>query len=104
MPFNRTHAIAFTASNVWSAVPNVPGVYGIFEHGAWIYVGESANLRGRLLEHIADVGHEMHAHHPTHFVYELSEQRGPRHNQLIRECAPRCNQRTTAVRAVSKRP
>jgi excinuclease UvrABC nuclease subunit len=97
MPFNRTHAIAFTASNIRSAVPNVPGVYGIFESGAWIYVGESEHLRGRLLEHLADVGHEMHAHHPTHFVYELSDERLPRQNQLIRECAPRCNKPTRPV-------
>jgi excinuclease UvrABC nuclease subunit len=103
MPFNRAQPIAFTVSNIRSAVPNVPGVYGIFERGAWIYVGESDHLRGRLLEHLADVGHEMHTHHPTHFVYELSDERLPRQNQLIRECAPRCNKRAAAARPIAKR-
>jgi predicted GIY-YIG superfamily endonuclease len=98
MPFNRTHAIAFTPSNIRSSVPNVAGVYGIFEAGAWIYVGESEHLQRRLLEHTADLTHEMHRHHPTHFVYELTHERAPRQAQLIRECSPRCNKRAAISR------
>jgi hypothetical protein len=98
MPFIRTHAIAFTASNIRSSVPNVGGVYGIFEAGKWIYVGESDRLQGRLLEHAADLKHEMHRHHPTHFVYELTDERIPRQHQLVRECAPVCNGRRIAVK------
>ncbi|MGH9200033.1 MAG: hypothetical protein ACRD2A_02210 [Vicinamibacterales bacterium] len=103
MPFTRTQAIAFTPSNIRSSVPNVGGVYGIFEAGAWIYVGETEHLQGRLLEHAADLKHEMHRHHPTHFVYELTTERLPRQNQLIRECAPVCNKRMATVRSTTKR-
>jgi hypothetical protein len=98
MPFNRTNAIAFTASNIRAAVPNSPGVYGIFHGGAWIYVGESEHLRGRLLEHLADAAHEMHSHSPTHFVYEVTPERGPRARQLTRECAPCVHPRIAAPR------
>lgn len=103
MPFNRTHSIAFTPSNIRSAVPNVGGVYGIFQATAWIFVGESEHLQGRLLEHAADLTHEMHSHHPTHFVYELTQERVPRRNELIRECAPCCNKVVRAERIAAKR-
>ena len=103
MPFNRTHAIAFTPSNIRSAVPNVGGVYGIFQAHEWIFVGETEHLQHRLLEHAADLSHEMHTHHPTHFIYELTQERIPRQNELIRECAPSCNRRAKAVASVSKR-
>jgi excinuclease UvrABC nuclease subunit len=93
VPFNRTHAIAFTPSNIRSSVPNVGGVYGIFDAGKWIYVGESEHLQGRLLEHAADLTHAMHSHHPTHFVYELTQERVLRQNALIKECVPCCNKR-----------
>jgi excinuclease UvrABC nuclease subunit len=97
MPFIRTQAIAFTASNIRSSVPNSGGVYGIFDAGKWIYVGESEKLQGRLLEHAADLSHEMHRHHPTHFVYELTDQRTLRQSQLVRECAPICNERKQRI-------
>jgi predicted GIY-YIG superfamily endonuclease len=93
MPFSRTQSIAFTPSNIRSSVPNVGGVYGIFQAREWIYVGESEDLQRRLLEHASDLGHAMHSHHPSHFVYELTSERVRRQTELIRECLPRCNKR-----------
>lgn len=103
MPFNRTQSIAFTPSNIRSSVPNVGGVYGIFQGHEWIYVGESEHLQRQLLEHAGDLKHEMHSHHPTHFVYELTSERVPRQNQLIKECVPRCNKRVGTERSAAKR-
>ena len=100
MPFNKTHAIAFTPSNIRSSVPNASGVYGIFEASAWIFVGETEHLQSRLLEHAADLKHEMHSYNPTHFVYELTDECLLRQNQLTRECSPRCNKRVRVARSV----
>lgn len=92
MPFAMNQGIPFDEANVFYRAPAMPGVYGIFRDGQWIYVGESNSIQRRLNEHLGDLLHNMHRYGPTHFVYELCDNRITRQNQLILECAPCCNQ------------
>ena len=84
--------------NYESIVNNTPqasGVYAIFKAGTWIYVGESGNIRARLLQHWNGDNRCITNQAPTGFQFELvagEAQRKARQDQLILALKPVCSQ------------
>jgi hypothetical protein len=83
MAWRNGISLPFTRIEIVSRVPPESGVYGIFEGDSCVFVGESWNLRARLLELasvLAEVGH-------LGIVYELcaDEQRSDRKTALTAE-------------------
>lgn len=50
MPWCEPSTVPFTRIDIVCHVPAAPGVFGILENGVCLYVGDTWNLRGRLLE------------------------------------------------------
>jgi hypothetical protein len=50
MPWRESKSIPFTRIDIVARVPSDSGVYGIFEGECCIFIGESWNLKARLLE------------------------------------------------------
>lgn len=94
MPFNATTGHVYDEASINVAAPQASGVYGIYTDQAWIYVGESNDLRRRLLEHVRGDNPCITRAQATGFVFELSPSaaRVARQNQLILELRPSCNQ------------
>lgn len=96
MPFVPQTPKPFNRREVLSLNPGQPGVYGIFRHDRWVYVGQSDDIRSRLMEHLNGDNTCIVRQQPTHFVTELvrnSAQRTVREKQLILELRPVCNRR-----------
>jgi hypothetical protein len=75
--------------------PRTAGVYALWRDERWIYVGESANIFERLLEHLGDHDDCVARERPTGFGFELIEDpagRQARRSELVHELAPVCNQ------------
>ena len=77
--------------NAWEA----SGVYGLYKEQQWIYIGETGDMRGRLLEHLGGDHPRIVAAMPTYFSYELHPafKRVARQDALILELRPLCNAR-----------
>lgn len=50
MPWLQPQSVPFTLLQISAHVPSEPGVYGLLDGDACVYVGESWNLKARLLE------------------------------------------------------
>lgn len=93
MPWQGT-LFRFNRNTVMASGPRTAGVYALWRDDRWIYVGESANIFERLLEHLNGgdgcVAHER----PSGFGFELiaeAADRLARQDELIQELAPVCN-------------
>ena len=95
MPFVNVGARVFKALSVQRDAPPSSGVYGLSNAAGWIYIGESDNIKARLLEHLQGSDPTIHGSNPTGFSFELchSYNRVARQNQLIVELHPICNVR-----------
>ena len=87
----------FTEQGIASYAPRSSGVYGIYNSGKWIYIGEAGDIEARLYAHLrrqSDQSACIHRNNPTHFAFEEVEaaKRVDRERALIRECNPVCNQ------------
>lgn len=97
MPFTDNTHHAFTETGIAAFAPTVSGIYGIYNNGEWIYVGESENVETRLYEHHrrrSDQSSRIWARNPTGFVFEriVGEQaRKARERALIAELRPTAN-------------
>ena len=100
MPFAEFAARSFTVASIQKNAPESPGVYGLSNAKEWLFVGQGNNIRAHLLDHLKEVGTVLSAQSPTGFTFELcsADRRMGRRDALIRELAPRCNQRI-ALRA-----
>lgn len=83
MPWQEPISILFSRIDIVAHIPSASGVYGIFEGNSCIFVGESWNLKARLLELAAaltDVSHLT-------ITYELcaDDERTVRKNGLTAE-------------------
>jgi hypothetical protein len=90
MPFENQLTLAFSALSVRKNAPALSGVYGLSSAREWIYVGQSDNIQGELLEHLAKgptAGLQARA---TGFTFELcpKESRTARQDRLVRELEP----------------
>ena len=94
MPFAITTGWLFRDS-ILQKTPKVSGVYGLFRPNVWIYVGESADIQARLVEHLKAPAPCIARQKPTGFTYEScsADQRVARQNGLILELNPVCNQK-----------
>ena len=88
-------AFPWTRESIVSNAPSASGVYAIFNPQAWIYVGESGDIRARLLQHFDGDNPCITRMHPGGFQFELcpAAQRVARQNQLILALTPACNQK-----------
>jgi len=93
MPFQTITPRPFTFSAIQIYAPVEAGVYGITNAREWIFIGESDNIQGALLDHLRDSGTSLMQHQPAGFVYETcaGEQRKTRQGRLVTEYAPVCN-------------
>ena len=89
MPFESRFARAFTAVNIEREAPAASGVYGISNAKSWIYIDETENIRGSLMEYLAS-SNGSPANQPSGFSFELSPSysRAARRDRLIAELAP----------------
>ena len=75
--------------------PSTSGVYVLGTGWTWVYIGESNDMLRRLLELFESPTPCIAKHVGLVFGYELvptEGQRLARHDQLIRELVPACNQ------------
>ncbi len=89
MPFESRFARAFTAVNIEREAPAASGVYGISNAKSWIFIDETENIRGSLMEYLANSSGSA-ANPPSGFSFELSPSynRTARRDRLIAELAP----------------
>jgi excinuclease UvrABC nuclease subunit len=93
MPFGFATPHAFSTVSIRAHAPAACGVYGISNARQWIYIGETDNIRDRLLQHFEETGTGIKAQVPTGFTYEVCEWhvRTERHDRLVIEYDPVCN-------------
>ena len=93
MPFEQHVPRAFTHTGVRMFAPIASGVYGLSNAREWIYIGETDDIRGALIAHLADSRASMMTRNPTGFVFELCERahRPARQDRLVLEYEPACN-------------
>lgn len=93
MPFENYVARSFTAASVQRDAPASSGVYGLSSAREWIYVGETDNIKARLLEHLEESNTFLSARQPTGFTFEVCPffDRLARQTRLILELEPPCN-------------
>jgi len=89
VPFESRFARAFTAVNIEREAPAASGVYGISNAKSWIFIDETENIRGSLMEYLANSSGSP-ANPPSGFSFELSPfyNRTARRDRLIAELAP----------------
>jgi hypothetical protein len=77
---------------ILSSAPERPGVYGLF-NALWIYIGDAADIRARLLEHLAGDNPCIMHYQPSGFAFELvdDESRRERRDEIGDQLEPLCN-------------
>ena len=95
MPFSQITPRPLLPEAVKRYAPGESGVYGISNAKEWIYIGETDNIQGALLEHLAQPNTPLMNRQPTGFVFEICDRtsRGARLDRLVSEYGPCCNQR-----------
>jgi predicted GIY-YIG superfamily endonuclease len=93
MSFTECAARSFTFVSVQKNAPESPGVYGLSNGREWIFIGEAANIRERLLEHLEEAGTALTNRKPTGFTFEKcsNNDRLSRQDALVRQFEPFCN-------------
>lgn len=93
MPFEQLIPRAFTSGAIHTYAPLASGVYGISNAREWIYIGETDNIQGALLDHLQDVHTSLMERRPTGFAFEVCHgpRRSVRQDRLIIEYGPACN-------------
>ena len=81
----------FERESVLLNAPEASGVYGLY-NVLWIYIGETENIRRRLLEHLEGDNHCINHYRPSGFAFELAglEQRIRRRLELVGALEPLC--------------
>ena len=96
MPFTSATGFDFTEGGIASFAPRESGVYGIYNSGEWIYVGEAKDMEARLYEHLrkqSEQSARIWRRNPTSFLFERcdAKTRTAWEAQLIAELDPTCN-------------
>jgi hypothetical protein len=87
----------FNQANVNAGAPATGGVYGIYVPGGggYVYIGQSGDIRTRLIQHLGDATHPMHRYQGLAFTCELvagdEQARCAREAALIALWNPACN-------------
>jgi hypothetical protein len=96
MPWAGTHVWPFTRNAILANTPNASGVYALWTGDTLVYIGESNDILRQLLELLGNPKRCITKYVRLVFGYELvptEAQRVARHDQLICELLPACNQR-----------
>jgi hypothetical protein len=95
MPFDQLIPRPFTLAGVETYAPARSGVYGISNSREWIYIGETDNIHGTLLDHLRGVETALMRLEPTGFVFEVCDRlrRPARQDRLVLEYEPTFNRR-----------
>lgn len=93
MPFQYSLAHAFSIGSVRAHAPAASGVYGISNAREWIYIGQTDNIQGKLLDHLSEANSLLKKRGPTGFAFELCEAsiRTSRQDRLVLEYEPIVN-------------
>lgn len=92
MPLQETY-FRYSHEGVISHAPRSPGIYALWNKDFWIYIGESSDIRERLLQHLGGDGVCIGRERPTTFGFELIEhgqERRTRQAALVRDLMPLC--------------
>jgi len=86
---------ALTRPSILANAPNASGVYAVLNPQKWIYIGQTGNIRARLLEHFDGDNQCITLAQPTEFQFETCPvgQRFARQDALIHELEPFCNKK-----------
>jgi hypothetical protein len=89
LPFQNYPARSFNAAEIRRKAPASSGVYGLSNAREWIYVGETDDIQGRLLEHLGTDAIRMEDT-PTGFSFEICapQNRLARQGRLVLELHP----------------
>ena len=92
MPFTQCLPRPFTERSVRENAPPCSGVYGISNAVEWLYIGETDDIQGALLQYFHEA-RDPAGKQPTGFVVEVCgpAQRPTRRERLILEYGPRQN-------------
>lgn len=95
MSFAECSARSFTAASVRKNAPEASGVYGLSNAREWLFIGETNNIRARLLEHLEEADTELACRRPTGFIFEQCSpgERFRRRDALVRQLEPVLNRR-----------
>jgi excinuclease UvrABC nuclease subunit len=98
--FEFTIPHAFSNVSIRAHAPSAPGVYGISNARRWIFIGETDNIRERLLEHLTDTSAGIKFYIPTGFSFQVCDSRikAERHSRLLAQYDPIYN-RESRLRA-----
>lgn len=93
MPFNQFAPRTFTTDAIQMYAPVTSGVYGISNAREWLYIGETDNIQGALLNHLQSLKTALMKREPTGFVFEICDpaRRSSRQDRLVIEYGPTCN-------------
>lgn len=93
MPWRNPKTVPFTRIEIAAHVPSGSGVYGILCEQRCLFVGESWNLKARLL----DLANSLSGINELEIIYETcsDEERGARKTTLCAELAPEQHTRDT---------
>src|SRR6266704_1351761 len=97
MPFEQLIPRPLNLIDVHAYAPATSGVYGISNAREWIYIGETDNIQGALLDHLQQLGTSLMKRQPTGFVFEVCDglRRQDRQDRLVLEYEPTCNRRSS---------
>lgn len=96
----RYRKLHFNRESVLANAPQRSGVYGLFS-ALWVYIGETDDIRSKLLEHLAEREGCIAHYQPSGFAFELlePEQCGARQAELSRVLQPLCSGRSFVYKA-----
>jgi hypothetical protein len=92
MPWQGSERFDYDLDSVLIFAPMKSGVFATFAREQWVYLGESGNICGQLLDHLHGDNACIARCSPTHFAYELTAPatRRARHQELVQEFQPVC--------------
>jgi excinuclease UvrABC nuclease subunit len=95
MSWNGSGGYNYNVASVLASAPAQSGVYVIYAPGRNVYVGESGDIRTRLMQHLNGDNPCIGRSGATLFAFELvpAATRVTRQDALILEMHPSCNQR-----------
>jgi hypothetical protein len=93
MSWNNPVPYVFGLFSVMDNAPAESGIYAIYNDKSYIYIGETGDIRARLINHLNGDYPCIMSRCPRSFSYELapSGRRFRRQAEVIRELTPLCN-------------
>jgi hypothetical protein len=93
LPFEKLIPHPFTDGAVRVYAPAAEGVYGISNSREWLFIGQTDNIQGALLQLLRDAQAPLMQRDPTGFVFEIcgGSARSTRQDRLTVEYKPKCN-------------